>query len=451
MRILLALLWISVAYRVNAQERILFTNTEHVEDLLLHQDQLYVASRGGVEIYDPVSGERRFHYTTTHGLSSNHVVSLRVVSGRINAHTLHAICTLEEEERFLCTDREQPFAPRIRPRSSWQGQRISAIVDIKDTRFIGTWGSGVHRVQGEQSTRLTPDGQICSNHISDIVQHEGWIVFGAFADGLCRIETENVDEKRFEILQTPFRMINDLESTPHGLYVAANEGLFLSHDGFSFERLRERAIPRGANGLSFDGASLWVTTPSALHRLRVVRNGPPTRSWWRPAGSTALQDVSLAQDGKPGVWLVSEDRGAIRFLPGNDRDDVNLEVFDRAAGLPSSWTYSVDSSSDGRTLVGTLHHGLIAIDQEGSYQTIDLPDAWLLRVRAHHDLFYVGTQGGAFLVHHQDVVPIPNMPDPRVHELRTIKNQLWIGTEGGTLLVSNWNAQSFLEGGLVSQ
>jgi ligand-binding sensor domain-containing protein len=115
-------------------------------------------------------------------------------------------------------------------------------------------------------------------------------------------------------------------------------------------------------------------------------------------------------------------------------DGDHVQVFDRAAGLPSSWALAVDVSRDGSALMGTLRHGLCRIRQDGNLEPVPLPDPWVLRVRVDADRVYVGTQGGAFVIQDGNVHTVAHVPDPRVHEIRAIGDELWVGTEGGTLV-----------------
>ncbi len=223
-------------------------------------------------------------------------------------------------------------------------------------------------------------------------------------------------------------MVNDLVSTPARLFVATSDGLYVTRDRRSFTR--HRRLVRATTGLAFDGRSLWVSTAASLHRLRVA-GGPTPKDLLRPGGSTAIQDLALAPDGT--VWLATEDRGAVRV-----RGD-EIAIFDRAAGLPSSWALAVDVGSDGTAYVGTLRRGLVAIGPDGSHQRLPLPDAWVLSVRREDDgSVLVGTQAGAFVLAPDSAsppTPLAPLPDRRVHDVRPIDGTLFVATEGGLAVV----------------
>ncbi|MFW5876996.1 MAG: hypothetical protein ACOCXM_09680, partial [Myxococcota bacterium] len=406
----------------SASAQTVLTNTEHVEDLALDGTTLWVATQGGLERYDVRSGERTRRHTTLDGLDHIHVRSVDVRGSAVHAHTLRASCVLDEEDGWRCTPGGEPFAPRIAPNDRLEGHRVTSTVEDGPTRYVGTAGGGVFVTRsGGPPRRLTPGGQICGNHVTDVVEHRGRTYVGTFADGLCVAEGDG-----FRRLATPFRMINDLETTPQGLFVATTKGAFRSRDGERFERVYESQAPGAANGLAFDGTHLWMATPAAVFRMRLRRGDVPSRAWWRPGGSTAVQDVAVSSG--EGAWVVTEDRGALR-VQGD-----TVRVFDRAAGLPSSWALAVDAAPDGAAVVGTLRHGAVRIDPTGTHETIELPDPWLLRLRVEDDRLYLGTQGGAFILRDGHPHAIPHVPDPRVHEIREVGDRLWIGTEGGTLV-----------------
>jgi ligand-binding sensor domain-containing protein len=422
LRICIASLAVVLAWGgASARAQEVLTNTDHVEGLLLTSDALWVATRGGLERYDLATAERTRLYTTLDGLPSNHVLAVHAREGGVLVRTARAECALEGST-FACVPAAQPWHPRIAPAEQLLGHRITASIRRGATRYVGTASAGVHVVaHGTAPRRWTPEGQICGNHVTDVVEHGGRVYVGTFADGMCVREGGG-----FRRLEAPFRMVNAVASTPSGLYVAATNGLFRSEHGEAFTRVHARLVADGATGLDFDGTHLWVTTPAALLRLRIRRGDPPSRTWWRPARTTAIQDLRVGPRGV--AWLATEDRGVVRV------DGHHVQVFDRAAGLPSSWALAVDVSRDGSALMGTLRHGLCRIRQDATLEPVPLPDPWVLRVRIDADRVYVGTQGGAFVIQDGDVHTVPHVPDPRVHEIRAIGDELWVGTEGGTLV-----------------
>jgi ligand-binding sensor domain-containing protein len=396
------------------------TNTDHVEALAVDEDGLWVATRGGLERYDRVTLGRTRHYTTADGLAENFVYDVDI-GERVRARTRDRVCTLGEDDHFRCTPAAEPVVPALAVGHRQGGARVTARLELDGQPLVGTAGEGLW-LAGSGGRKVTPSGQICTNFAAALVEHEGKLWVGGFDDGLCVTD----DGESFEAVEGP-RMINDMLSTPQGLYVAASEGLFRGGDGEVFERVAG-VYQRGVNGVAWDGHRVLATSPGALWRVR----GDSVRSQWMPGGSTALQDVALAPDGT--VWLAAEDRGAIHVRGRKAR------VFDRAAGMPSSWAMRVAVAEDGTAYVGTLRSGVVSIAPDGSATRLTgLPDDWVLSVAAVDDALWVGTQGGAapVVVVGGDAAPaggreLEGLPHPNVHAFARLAGSLYVATEGGT-------------------
>ena len=416
-----------VAGSASAQPRV-FTNTESVSGLALDTaGALWVSTSGGVERYDAEGRGERRHYTTLDGLDSNDVLGITIIDGMPSVRTAASRCRLVGE-RFECERDDALSVARPSVSELFEGRRVTAQLETAALRFVGTAGAGVWRIDGGSRLRLTPEGQICSNHITDVIEWEGRTWLGSFDDGLCYREGDE-----FVRVEGPFRMINDLEVSPGRIWVASTEGLYFSRNGRRWVRIRESL--RGVNGLAFDGSALWVTTPGSLHRLKLSGSrGPRSRGWWRPGGAAAVQDLALGPGGV--VWLATEDLGAIRFEPDDEGGEDRARIFDRAAGMPTSWALGIDVDAEGRAFVATLRHGVVMIDPGGDYQAIAGPSSWMFRVRVEGGRVWLGTQGGASSVGDAGVSEeVRALPDPRVHEIRRVGGLRYVGTEGGLLTV----------------
>jgi len=389
-----------------------FTRTAYVEDVVAHQDALWVATRGGVERYDLPGLAYRRVYTTADGLAENAVRALEISDGRVVARTERARCTLVDD-RFTCRP-----APALAPREPavarrFAGARVTCERTVAGVLVIGTAGAGLWA----GNKKLTPEGQVCSNHVVAMERFLGRLWLGSFDEGLC-----SFDGSSFTIAALPARMVNDLVATPKFLYVAASEGLWRTADGARFERV-EFISERGVNDLAFDGRYVWATTPGALWRIR-TQPGLRSRTYWRPGGTRALQAVAVRGGD---VWLAAEDRGAMRLRDGR------FEIFDRAAGLPTSWALDVAASGHA-AFVATLRHGLLRVDASGRASTIQgLPDEWLLFVAAQNDgSLWIGTQNGAaHITPGGTVESVAGLPHPCVHAILPLEDSTWFATEGG--------------------
>jgi len=181
-------------------------------------------------------------------------------------------------------------------------------------------------------------------------------------------------------------------------------------------------------GLAVRGRHLWATTSSALWRVPLGPRGQ-LGSYWLPGGSSALQAVAVR--GRE-LWLASEDRGLIRFVDGES------QVYDRLAGLPTSWFVDVGVDARGRVLGATLQHGLVVLepDADGQLQLRrELDDQWLMRVAADETGAWLATQAGP--VHWPRALPLPvDMPNASAHAVLAEGDTLWIASESGLLEVN---------------
>ncbi|MGE5048895.1 MAG: hypothetical protein ACM3PC_10020 [Deltaproteobacteria bacterium] len=381
----------------------LYTSTAQVESVAVSGSVLWAATAGGVEQYDLATGIRTRLFTTADGLQANHVRSLKM-DGVLHARTDAADCALGEV--FSCT-RAPPLpaqAPAAVP--CYQGARETARLRAGGHLIVGTtrglWLDG---------RRITPEGQICTNHVHALAEFHGALWVGAFDAGLCVLEAG-----RFHAVAAPFRMVNDLHATPQGLWVAAAEGLYFTADGRSFRR-EGRVRERGANRIASNSRSLFVTTPFALYAFRLDQRDL-VRRWAKPAGSTALQAVTVSGSN---VWLASEDAGVIRLRNGR------FEAFDRASGLPSSWTVDVAPAPGGGVWVATLRDGAVRLDARGNVvEHLGDPTRWGLRLYPDRGRMLFGTQQG---------LDGAALPDPHVHALLRTAEGLWAGTEAGLALL----------------
>ena len=386
----------------------LWTNTANVEGVVAAGAALWAVTAGGVEEYALPAGTRTALYTTEQGLDSNATHRVWVEDGVVRVRTERSVCVLGQG-RFACSAAAglAAAAPAVAPR--FHDARETARLTVGSQTVVATAGAGLWL----DGRRITPPGQICSNHIEALAEFQGHLWVGGFDGGLCVLE-----DSVFRTVRAPFRMINDLLPTPRGLYVAAGEGLFVTTNGRNFRR-EPRVRERGANRLALSRGRLFVTTPAALYELH-LKGRDLVRRWRSPAGSTALQAVTAS--GRT-IWLASEDRGVIRFRTGK------FESFDRASGLPSSWFVDVAPAAGGGVWAATLRNGAIRLDSAGKVRELGPnPHAWSLRLYDDSGTMLFGTQQG--------LDGYAALPDPRVHALLRTARGLWIGTEGGLALVS---------------
>jgi ligand-binding sensor domain-containing protein len=377
----------------------LYTSTARVSGIAVADGKLWAATASGVEEYD-LDGVRLRAFTSEDGLDENHVLRIRH-DGVLRVWTQRSECALAAAGRFVCLP-APPAAPEPPPFARLShGARETGRLLANGKEVVATDGAGLW-LDGRP---ITPRGQICGNHVEALAVFRGVLWAGTFDSGVCVLAGGS-----FRSIAAPFRMVNDLRATADGLWVAAGEGLFLTRDGRTFRR-EARVQERGVNRLASAGTRLFATTPAALYAI----GGGRVRRWAHPAGSTALQAVTVSG---ANVWLASEDAGLIRLRRGK------FEAFDRASGLPSSWAVDVAPAPGGGVWAATLRDGAVRLDAHGALRERRYPDSWGLRLYDDRGRILFGTQQGL-------AGCAPKLPDPRVHALLRTRSGLFIGTEGG--------------------
>jgi ligand-binding sensor domain-containing protein len=410
-----------------------YANTTDVESMALDGMSLWVATRGGLERYDTESLERTAYYSTLDGLPSLFVQSVEVGrDGTVMVRSDGQRCVLGANRgpRHVTCSPKNGASPSPRARAPEGHEMIEgAAVTVRlehegGARFYGTAGRGVWLLLKERWQRLTPRRQLCSNHIVAMTEYRGSSWFASFDRGLCRLEGEGFVEAA---LGAP--LLNDVLGTDRGLFVASSQGLYRSEDGIHFTR-ETRVAEHNVNDLAYDAKRqlLYATATNSLWKLALGDGKHSVRAWYQPGGSRSLQAVDVGPDGD--VWLASEDRGVMHQVGSRA-----FVVYDRLAGLPSSWAVDVLAAGGQRALAASLDHGVTLLGGSAAPSAVPTPDAWMLflgRDAASADAVFVGTQEGAVLMRGQGQSELfRGLPDPRVHAIARLTSGLWVATEGG--------------------
>lgn len=415
---------------------IVWAHTSDVRSLATQGRFVWAATSGGLVRYDATTRERTV-FGVTSGLDSIDVRSVELVSGELVVRTAEGTCKLVED-RFACV---AGVAPAAAPPTDlhFRGDEVTSRAAVSDGTFVGTRASGAWFLpQGEPAlaTRLDPaENEAPRSFVKKVVSYRGHVWLGTFADGLRRSRAtsdavEATPELAFETedVHAPFRMVNDLLVSGGTLLVAANEGLFATHDGRDWSRV-ELAGAHGVTGLAQSKGAVWATSTAALWKLDVGRDVKASWSWWRPAGTKSLQ--AIAESGGA-LYLASEDRGVIRF------DGGKFTAMDRLSGLPTSWAVDVAGDAHGGAYMATLRDGVVHVHADGTWSMLpQMPGNWISSVSARGNELCVGTQSGAAC--YEDTSKPPSvifdaLPDPRAHAVVRIGGAWLVGTEAGTAL-----------------
>jgi hypothetical protein len=424
----------------NAQRpRVVLGNGSDVRALASDGTHAWAATSGGLDRYDLVTRER-VHFGVESGLDTLDVRAVHLVFAFVVVDTAESRCVRAEDAggAFRC-ERARPPAPVAPSLETFEGAPVVARVAAKDGALVGTRGRGVFfapAADASRPVRLDPEENAPASFVRKIVFYKDRAWLGTFDDGLLELPADAcalAQKPELTLSATrsraPVRMVNDLAQANGTLFVAANEGLFFTRDGGAFERLD--AIPRGATGIAAFRDHVFVTTTSALWRIKVSGRRPIIDgNWWRPAGTRSLQGVAVSAER---AWLASEDRGLIRF--DARAASPTFEAVDRLSGAPTSWVVAVASDGRGGAFAATLRDGVFHVSSAGALETVPgAPSAWTLDASFEDDELCVGTQAGAAC--YADWTKLPTrvfagLPDARVHDVQHLGPALLLATEAG--------------------
>ncbi|MCA9550794.1 MAG: hypothetical protein KC933_12240 [Myxococcales bacterium] len=301
--------------------------------------------------------------------------------------------------------------------------------------YLGVREQGVWSKAGR---RLTRTGQLCGNHVTRVIQHQGRWVVGTFDRGVCW-SSDAVTWRTFRRPALPSDVVYDVASVGARLFVATSHGLGV-HDGRRFTHYGFG----GRNPFGLEALSVLAVLPAAgpegraavVERRGISWLGDDASLIARERGQTDVSEhFTAAAAAGPYLWLGTEDRGVLRF------DGTSWTVFHDGKDLPDNWVTALDAAPDGRAVVGTCQDGVAFIDpgQETLRLGHDqgLADDMVTGValgEAPRSAF-VGTLGGLSQVEGGRVVarfgPEEGLADPRVASVQRFGEVLWVGTEAG--------------------
>jgi hypothetical protein len=390
----------------------LFLDRGDVRELARGGDTVWAATSGGLVSFDlPTMAERS--YGTDDGLDTLDVRRV-TVAAIVVVDTAFSRCE-RSEARFTCrAHASEP--PQPRETDTFAGHPVTARLRTERGEFVGTRGAGLW-LDGKPLLAAGP-----GSFVKAAAKARGALYLGLFDGGVARMALDDKGEPRAPIvsLRTPFRMVNDLLEVDGALFVAANEGLYVSRDGKKFERVPAIGA-KSITGLAADASGVWLTSSESLYRIDRNGRGKVQLACLRPAGSRSIQGLALASGG---VWLATEDRGLVWF------DGHEFHAKDRLAGLPTSWMVGVASDGAGGAFGVTLRDGALHVGPSGAWERSLAAGTWGQTVARMGKDTCFGMQEGASC----GPLRFSGLPDPRVHVVAPIGGKILVGTEAGMAL-----------------
>lgn len=321
------------------------------------------------------------------------------------------------------------WAGALEPTGAQVAPDASALLELGGATWAGTRADGVHRATRGGDRRVTPAGQLCSNHVTALARAGARTVVGTFDRGVCWEQGGRWVRAHAPAL--PSDQVLGVAADGERLYVATTNGLgyfdgrawtqvaFGGRNPIGLARLTVLAVqpaPEGVWVMDGRGASL-VARGKALGLLS--RTSPP--EGWADHPSVVGRAGAF-------LWYASEDRGLLRF------DGQRWTRFHDGRDLTDNWITALDGDASGRLVAGTCQTGFNYFDgQTWARVPGGLPSAMVTAVALTKAGAWVGTLAGVVRYEAATgaLTPLPGLADPRVSALLEAEGTLYVGTEGG--------------------
>lgn len=239
-----------------------------------------------------------------------------------------------------------------------QSQAQCLMEDHNGFLWIGTYGGGVCRYDGNHFKIYTVEDGLHDNFIYDILEdHDGNIWFGSADNGVCRYDGEKffTFTEKEGIPSTVFvDLMEDnmgriwMASDKDGLYVHERSGRilhFTTEEGLPSDKVR--AVFQSSDG------TIWAGTRGGIARFDGKEFELFGEEFDIPQGIV----TSITEDFGRDVWFGIFGAGLLRY------DGKNIELVSTENGLVSNEVRSISVGQSGKLWVGT--HGGISSLQYG--------------------------------------------------------------------------------------
>ena len=361
--------------------------------------------------------------------------------------------------------------------------RVCAIAeDVDGDLWLGTWNSGLYRVDADRTVHLAIPPGNGLNHIHSVTHmgawhflvgsddglleanlltgertlyrndrkdpaslsdkfvypvardHEGGMWVGTYYGGVNYVSPNN-DQFSFRSLAGLVDADEDYivscfcEDPDGTVWIGSDNGGLFRYDPVRNAAWRWTASPGWTQRLaSFnihallrDGDDLWIGTYSEnIVRLNVKTGKVRVYGWDQGLDASSAYALCIGPDGA--LWAGSTS-GICRYDTATDRFTREREVGD--------WILDIQSDSGGNLWFGTSRNGVLRRSPDGSWQTFDfsgdgLPSNYVNCLHSTPHGIYVGTQKGIALISEDGVRTLQDKED--VRRIAFDGNQLWYST-----------------------
>ncbi|MDT8408282.1 MAG: diguanylate cyclase [Wenzhouxiangellaceae bacterium] len=254
---------------------------------------------------------------------------------------------------------------------------VSALmVDSADQLWVGTFGGGLNRINGDSITQISESDGLPSNHVFALREHTDGSIWIAAEGGVARMENGRVETLTLEQGLPDGLVRHILEDQAGQLWFSTPNGL-ARYDGQTFRTWTERdglASNLVATSWQDSDGAIWIGMRNGgLARLHEDTIFQFTAAHGLPQQSVLAivddQDGNLWLSGSAGLASIA--RSELNALADGRAEHVTARLFDEADGLRSSqflggFQPAAWRATDGRLWFPT-NRGLTVIDPAATH------------------------------------------------------------------------------------
>jgi hypothetical protein len=339
-----------------------YLDPSQITEIVIRDDLFYLATQGGILVYDPFQSSFE-HLTTTDGLPSNAITSCAFDGfGDLYIGTEDAGIA---RVRFL--ENGLDVTTLTATFHGLTDDRITTITAWGDTIVYGTrFGAGTI-VGGSAGAKFFKRNGLPSDNISDVLA-DGDRVWIATDSGIVALDRLGFLEDFSDNL--PSLDINVVERTDTALWIGTDNGIARFHAQDSSWTTLLEFTNREVHSLHWDGSTLWAGTNNRLYYLdgtvwRYVSLFTVLSTYNLSPGSVQMRTVMRAPDGKYYMGVsdpVSERRGANLVV----YDGENLDVI-RPNAPAANWVVRLAFDIDESLWISTANFGVGKLTPDGEW------------------------------------------------------------------------------------
>jgi ligand-binding sensor domain-containing protein len=315
--------------------------------------------------------------------------------------------------------------------------RVTALFADEDTIWIGAANQGLIRLDRKKvalSPSLTPNGEICSNHITRIAKFKGFLIAATFDMGACALK-DGV-WKPLQGLGSLF--VHGVASDGKYLWAATSSGLSRFDENLVNVPIDD-TDPKEIQWFKNSAAIALAETPSGFvvgapwGAVQVQRHSDTYTAKFISHFRGAPEHMTALSSTDDGLLISSETDG-VRFVGKNRKS--NRTYLD-PVHLPEAWILDISPAGSGAFWAASCQSGIAYIENEKAvmiHSNAGLIDNRTVGIAALESGAFVATLSGLSFASKDGTAETPKtgrLPDPRGAMVAVLDSTLYFGTEFG--------------------